>query len=111
MAKTIDWTLQPIRCGTKKGFAKEHVAKARAQKSAAITGESWSAYLCEFCGLFHIGHTPKSVKSEQERRRRRDLRIREKRRMERQAREDAVDQAQETRCAVLDPAGAADSAG
>lgn len=70
------------RCLGKKRFELEAEAQRKAAKSARITGEKFSAYRCPFGdGHFHIGHTPDSVESAKERKRRWRERQKERKRL------------------------------
>lgn len=49
-------------CGSKVKHATHEAAQIAAHKSAKKFKQRLSAYKCQYCGCYHVGHTPKAVK-------------------------------------------------
>lgn len=58
------------RSQAEKCMGKIRMTQGEAEKKAALSSEirkeDWSAYLCGFCSHWHIGHTPKRVRTKRE---------------------------------------------
>lgn len=49
------------QCGDKVPFSRRDKAMVRAKELSDQTGESWSAYRCNSCAQWHVGHDAPST--------------------------------------------------